>query len=326
MQKRIERLDADRFDWMLLRSFLAIYRAGTVAGAARTLSHQQSTLSRHLTELEAQLAEPLFERTGRGLHATDAAHIVARYAQQMESLAHELSLSLTAKSETLTGTVRVSASQIFSSYLLPGIVTDLIRRYPGLQIEMVSSDEVPSILNRATDIALRFSQPTDLNLVARRLGPIPIAAVAHHRYLQAMGTPETGVDLLHHHLVGIDKDTVMIPTLHALGIAVSAAQFRLRPDDKAVSMKLVESGAGIGFVARLVVDLNPDLRQVLPHLALPTLQCWITTHTEIASNPLIRIVFDAIAERISAILGGGQRALDQPEPPGAQQPNTQTND
>lgn len=81
MQKRIERrLDAHGFDWVLLRSFLAIYRAGTVAAAARSVNVQQSTLSRHLVELETQLAEPLFERTGRGLHATDAAHIVARYA------------------------------------------------------------------------------------------------------------------------------------------------------------------------------------------------------------------------------------------------------
>lgn len=302
MQKRIERLDAHGFDWVLLRSFLAIYRSGTVAGAARSLTVQQSTLSRHLAELEAQLAEPLFERTGRGLHATDAARIVARYAQDMENLAHQMTLSLTAKSAMLSGTVRVSATKIFASHVLPAIARDLIRRHPGLQIEIVASDEVPSLLHRATDIALRFSQPTDLNVVARQVGQVPIAAVAHESYLQAMGTPQQPSDLLKHHLLGIDKDTVMLPALQALGIALTPAHFRIRTDDKAVYTKLIESGAGIGFVGRLLLDANPGLRQVLPGLALPTLTCWLTTHTEISNTPLIRTVYDEIATRVSDLL------------------------
>jgi DNA-binding transcriptional LysR family regulator len=303
MQKRIEkRLDADGFDWVLLRSFLAIYRSGTVAGAARSVNLQQSTLSRHLADLETQLAEPLFERTGRGLHATDAAHLVARYAQDMESLAHQMTLSLAAKSAMLSGTVRVSSSQIFASYVLPAITRDLIRRHPGLQIDIVASDDVPSLLHRATDIALRFTQPTDLNVVARQIGKVPIAAVAHESYLQAMGTPQQPSDLLHHHLLGIDKDSVMIPALQAMDIAVTPAHFRIRTDDKAVCTKLIESGAGIGFVARLMLDINPSLRQVLPGLPLPTLTCWLTTHTEISNSPLIRVVYDEIAERVSRLL------------------------
>lgn len=303
MQKRIEkRLDADGFDWVLLRSFLAIYRAGTVAGAARSVNLQQSTLSRHLADLETQLAEPLFERTGRGLHATEAAHLVARYAHDMESLAHQMTLALAAKSAMLSGTVRVSASQIFATYVLPAIARDLIRRHPGLQIDIVASDEVPSLLHRATDIALRFTQPTDLNVVARQIGLVPIAAVAHESYLQTMGTPQQPSDLLQHHLLGIDKDSVMIPALQAMGIAVSPAHFRIRTDDKAVCTQLIESGAGIGFVARMMLDINPSLRQVLPGLPLPTLTCWLTTHTEIANTPLIRVVYDEIADRVSRLL------------------------
>lgn len=303
MQKRIEkRLDAHGFDWVLLRSFLAIYRSGTVAGAARNVKLQQSTLSRHLAELETQLAEPLFERTGRGLHATDAAHLVARYAQDMESLAHQMTLSLAGKSAMLNGTVRVSASHIFASRVLPAIARDLIRRHPGLQIDIVASDDVPSLLHRATDIALRFTQPSDLNVVARTIGQVPIAALAHESYLQAMGTPQQASDLLQHHLLGIDKDTVMIPALRAMGIAVTPAHFRIRTDDKTVCTHLIEAGAGIGFVARLLLDANPKLRQVLPDLPLPTLTCWLTTHTEISNTPLIRVVYDEIADRVSKLL------------------------
>lgn len=310
MQKRIEkRLDAHGFDWVLLRSFLAVYRSGTVAGAARSVGVQQSTLSRHLSELEAQLAEPLFERTGRGLHATDAAHLVARYAQDMESLAHQMTLSLAAKSEELNGTVRVSASHIFASHVLPAIARDLVQRHPGLQLEIVASDDVPSLLHRATDIALRFNRPTDLNVVARQIAQVPIAVVAHESYLQAMGTPQQPSDLLQHHLLGIDKDTVMIPALQAMGVAVTQEHFRIRTDDKAVCVKFIEAGAGIGFVARLLVDLNPSLRQVLPGLPLPVLSCWLTTHTEIYNTPLIRTVYDAIADGVAGLFTGSASPL-----------------
>lgn len=305
MHKRIERLDAHGFDWVLLRSFLAIYRSGTIAAAARQLTQQQSTLSRHLAELEAQLAEPLFERTGRGLHATDAAHIVARYAQEMENLAHQMALSLTAKSKALSGTVRVSASHIFASHLLPAIAAELTRHHPGLEIEIFASDDVPSVLHRATDIALRFSQPKDLNVVARKIGTVPIAAIAHECYLQAMGTPQVPTDLLHHILLNVDKNTVVAATLQELGVAVTPAHFRVRTDDKNVYVKLIEAGAGIGFVAKLLLDTHPRLIQVLPEMRLPTLDCWLTTHTEISNTPLIRVVFDAIAQQISSRLAAG---------------------
>jgi len=302
MPARIERLSAQSFDWVLLRSFLAIHRAGSMAAAARSLGAQQSTLSRHLAELEAQLGAPLFERTGRGLHATAAAHTVARYAQDMEALAHQMALSLTAQSAALRGTVRVSASEIFAAHVLPPIVSDLVARHPGLEIELVATDEVPSLLHRATDIALRFSRPTDLNVVARQVGAVPIVALAHTRYLQAMGTPQTPADLLQHRLLGIEQDTVMLPALQALGVPLTPAHFRVRTNDKAVCTQLIAAGAGIGFAARLLLGVYPDLRQVLPTLALPTLTCWLTTHTEIASSPLIRAVYDEIAERVGRLL------------------------
>jgi DNA-binding transcriptional LysR family regulator len=62
----------DRFDWSLVRSFLAVLDAGSVTAAAKQLGATQPTLSRHVAELEAELGAPLFERTGRGVTPTAA--------------------------------------------------------------------------------------------------------------------------------------------------------------------------------------------------------------------------------------------------------------
>ena len=74
---------AQHFDWHLIPSFLAVLDAGSLTGAARISGSQQPTLSRHISELEAQLGVALFERTGRGALPTAAALSLASSARHM---------------------------------------------------------------------------------------------------------------------------------------------------------------------------------------------------------------------------------------------------
>ena len=74
-------LDRTRFDWSLVRSFLAVVDAGSLTGAARRTGALQPTLSRHIAELEGQLGAPLFERTGRGVVPTAAALAIIEAAR-----------------------------------------------------------------------------------------------------------------------------------------------------------------------------------------------------------------------------------------------------
>ena len=83
-------LDPQRFDWALVRSFLAVLEAGSLMGAARRTGAQQPTLSRHIAELESQLGAPLFERTGRGVNPTAAGLAIADAARQMQQGAESL--------------------------------------------------------------------------------------------------------------------------------------------------------------------------------------------------------------------------------------------
>ncbi|CAN5501578.1 hypothetical protein BH11PSE9_BH11PSE9_14550 [soil metagenome] len=86
--------ELERFDWALVKSFLAVLDAGSLMGAARSTGGQQPTLSRHITELESQLGAPLFERTGRGVSPTPAALAIADAARQMQAGAEALARSV----------------------------------------------------------------------------------------------------------------------------------------------------------------------------------------------------------------------------------------
>jgi DNA-binding transcriptional LysR family regulator len=155
------------FDWALVRSFIAVLDAGSLTGAARTLGAQQPTLSRHLTELEAQLGAPLFERTGRGVTPTATALAIADAARQMESGADALAQSLASRRAATSGSVRITTSQVAATWLLPPVLAALQVAEPGIQIELVASNQLSNLLRREADIAVRMVRPQQSSLIAR---------------------------------------------------------------------------------------------------------------------------------------------------------------
>lgn len=291
-----------RFDWSLVPSFLAVIDAGSLMGAARALNAQQPTLSRHIAALEAQLGVALFERTGRGVQPTAAALQLADAARQMAEGADRLGQQLLRRSRSMQGTVRLSAGQIPAATLLPPLLVELQQQEPELQIELVATNAVSNLLRREADIALRMFRPTQAGLVARKLGEVAVVACAHERYLARAGTPQRVEDLGQHRLLGMDKDRGILQGFAAAGMAMEREQFLLRTDDQLAYAALVIAGAGIGFVARYLVDSTPGLVTLLPELPTPRLPAWLVVHREIRGNPAVRRVFDFLAESLPPLL------------------------
>ena len=286
------------FDWSLVPSFLAVLDAGSLMGAARAVHAQQPTLSRHIAALEAQLGVALFERTGRGVQPTAAALALADAARQMADGADRLGQQLLRRSRSMQGTVRISAGQIPAATLLPPLLVELQRQEPGLQIELVATNTVSNLLRREADIALRMFRPTQSGLVARKLGEVAVVACAHERYLARAGMPQGIDDLRQHVLLGMDKDRGILQGFAAAGMTMAREQFQLRTDDQLAYAALVIAGAGIGFVARYLVDSTPGLVALLPELPTPRLPAWLVVHREIRGNPAVRRVYDFLAESL----------------------------
>jgi len=286
------------FDWALVRSFLAVLDAGSLMGAARKLGAQQPTLSRHIAELETQLGTPLFERTGRGVTATAAALTIADAARQMEAGADQLAMQLAGRRDATSGTVRITTSQVAASYLLPAALAALQRAEPGIQVELVASNQLSNLLRREADIALRMVRPVQSSLVARKLGDLLIGAAAHQSYLQHHGTPRRPQDLLAHRLIGYDRDHTIERGFARLGFPLPRQAFALRTDDHVAYGRLVAAGAGIGFVARYNLAHWPGVVPLLPMLQIPPLPCWLAVHREIRGSKVVRRVYDFLAEAI----------------------------
>ena len=290
------------FDWTLVRSFLAALEHGSLLGAARALQSSQPTIGRHIAELESQLGVVLFERTGRGLKPLAMALKLAESARAMELGAHQLQRNVSSLDDAVSGTVRITASQPVACVLLPPLLTRMKQKLPGIQIELVSSNEVSNLLRREADIAVRMVQPDQTSLVVKRIGKVTIGAYAHRDYLTRAGTPREPSELLKHSLIGSDKNEDILRGFAALGYPVTREQFGFRTDDLMLHWHAVRSGLGIGFVADYVARNDPNVIAVVPMLKIPALPVWLAVHREIRTSKRIRAVYDFLGEAIAQAL------------------------
>ncbi|MDA4629786.1 LysR substrate-binding domain-containing protein, partial [Escherichia coli] len=116
----------------------------------------------------------------------------------------------TAQRDAVEGTVRIGASEVIGTEVLPQILAPLLETYPALHIELSASDTVENLLNREVDIAVRMAEPTQEALLVRNVGGISLGLYAHRAYLARYGAPRTLAELKNHRLIGFDRQTAFI--------------------------------------------------------------------------------------------------------------------
>lgn len=282
--------------WDLYRTFLGVLQTGSLSGAARVLGIAQPTVGRHISALEESLGLALFTRSQTGLLPTEAAVSLRPYAEEMRSTADALRRAADSQGEGVTGTVRVSASEVIGVEVLPPIVARLRQAHPQLTVEMVMTNRVQDLLRREADIAVRMTQPRQELLIARRVGVVALGLFAHRDYLARHGTPEALSDLARHALIGFDQET---PFLRAASKGVpgwSREFFSIRTDSDVGHLALIRAGCGIGVCQIPLANLNTDLVRVLGQKFQLELETWVTMHEDLRSSPRCRVTFDALVQ------------------------------
>lgn len=287
-------------DWNLLRSFLAVAETGSLTAAAARLSKSQPSIGRHIAELERLVGQQLFRRGPRGQQLSERGMDLLDQVRRMGEAADTFSRIALGQSESLTGSVRITASEIIGALVLPQIVAQLRRAEPSIEIEIVASDSIGNLLRRDADIAVRMVRPHQLDLVVRHVADIPFAVCASRAYFDRAGRPETPADLLAHDLIGYDRADDIIAGFAALGVAVDRSAFKIRSDNNLVLWQALRAGAGVGFAQAPLVAMHPDLETCLEDLPLPQLETYLAMHSDIRHNPRIRFVADYLYEGLRA--------------------------
>jgi DNA-binding transcriptional LysR family regulator len=289
-------------DWSLLPAVLSVADHGSLSAAARQTGLSQPTLGRQIRAAEAALGGLLFDRHARGLSPTDLMQTLLPHLRNMQEAAEALKLQAAGQAEATTGTIRLTASQVVSGFLLPPILARFRETHPGLSVELAPSDTTQNLLFHEADIALRMYRPTQLDMVTRHLGDLPIGLYATRDYIARRGRPEGLHDILDHDLIGYDRSDLIIEGFRAAGLPVTRESFALRCDDQVTYWHLVLSGAGIGVGQRAVASQSAEVVDLFHDADLPRLPVWITAHERLRHTPKVDALWSALITGLAPLL------------------------
>lgn len=278
------------WQWDDVRFFLAISRNRSLSGAARTLRVDHATVGRRIAAFEEQLGSKLFDRTPDGFALTAAGQAILSQCEEMESGAAAVDRLVAGHDARLSGLVRVATTEGLADVIIVPALAKLATAHPQLQVEVMADLRPLNIARRQADVAVRFSRPTDADLVCRKLGDCGLASYASRAYLAAHGVPERSTGLAGH----VSVSYLGAPSWFSEALA--GARVALFSNSPFVQMSAVAAGIGIGVMPCFFGDDRPEFQRLSfaePPLLRPV---WMVVHRDLRRVARIRLVANAIAE------------------------------
>ncbi|SHL06572.1 transcriptional regulator, LysR family [Roseovarius pacificus] len=188
-------------DWDKLRIFHAVADAGSLTHAGDQLHLSQSAVSRQVRALEESLNATLFHRHARGLILTEQGELLFDATRAMMKRLDAATARIRDSEEEVFGELRVTTTTGFGSLWLAPRLPQLYNKYPDLKIDLMLEERVLDLPMREADVAIRMKEPSQADLIRKRLMSVHMCLYASPEYLAQRGTPETPSDLHHHRLV-----------------------------------------------------------------------------------------------------------------------------
>jgi DNA-binding transcriptional LysR family regulator len=269
-------------DWNDLRYILCLSRTGRIAGAARKLGVNETTVARRIARVEGLLGVRLFERDAGVLRPTDSGQIVIRRAERIELDVDAVKDGVTSADSVAVGKVRVTAVPLVLNYILIPALPDLLRSHARLQLELASDHRNLSVTNREADIALRMARPdNDHRAVARRVGSVDYAVY--------------GALAARHALPWItyEADWSHLPHARWMAKAVASdpeARISIAVNDSELALNAVRAGLGRSLLPCRIGDGVPELSRLSGAKPVLSREMWLIVHPDLKHLARVRAV------------------------------------
>ena len=289
-----------KFDWNRARAFLVTAEEGSLAAAARALDMTQPTLGRQVAALEQEIGVDLFNRRGRGLELTPNGTKLVEHVRAMGDAANRFSLSATGKSDIVEGNICITTTELLATFILPPMIQKLRQSEPGVEIEIISTNDESNLNRREADIAIRSFRPSQPELIVKKLFDAKGHLYAATTYLQRLGNPRSIAELNNANFIDIEKSGRLLSFLNTQGFNLSPSNFPVVTKNHIVQWELVKQGVAISGTLEQIGDREPLVeRVVVPGLAPITAEVWIVTHKEFRTNRRVRTVFDFLVSEFA---------------------------
>ena len=289
-------------DWDKLRIFHAVADAGSLTHAGDTLHLSQSAVSRQIRALEESLNTTLFHRHARGLILTEQGELLFDATKSMNKRLEAAAARIRDSEEEVFGELRVTTTTAFGTLWLAPRLPKLYEQYPDLKIDLMLEERVLDLPMREADIALRMKEPSQADLIRKRLMSVRMRLYASHSYLEKSAPLNDIEDIANHRLI---SQNLSAPQVAAGSSLVQHLLTYDVPSTFTVNnyfgvLQGVLNGLGVGVLPDYITEDFPDLVRVLPELESGEVPVFLAYPEELRQSKRISIFRDFVQEEIFA--------------------------
>ncbi|MGL4234718.1 LysR family transcriptional regulator [Tabrizicola sp.] len=289
-------------DWDKLRIFHAVAEKGSLTHAGDVLHLSQSAVSRQIRALEESLSVTLFHRHARGLILTEQGELLYDATQQMVRRLDATAARIRDSEDEVFGELRVTTTTGFGTLWLAPRLARLYEKYPALKIDLMLEERVLDLPMREADVAIRMKEPSQADLIRKRLMNIKMQLFATPEYLKSHGTPESLDDFSSHRLICQHAGT---PQVAAGALLVQDLMTHDIPSTLTVNnyfgvLQAVLNHLGIGVLPDYLTDDFPNLVRVLPDVQSAEVPVFLAYPEELRHSKRVAAFRDFVTEEIMA--------------------------
>ncbi|AXC51184.1 LysR family transcriptional regulator [Paracoccus suum] len=290
-------------DWDKLRIFHAVADAGSLTHAGDALHLSQSAVSRQIRALEESLSTTLFHRHARGLILTEQGELLFEATRSITKRLDTASARIRDSEEHVFGELKVTTATGFGTLWLVPRLPRLYARYPDLKIDLMLEERVLDLPMREADVAIRMKEPSQSDLIRRRLLNIRMRLYATPEYLAENGIPEQLSDLATHRIICQNPTTPQVSAGASLVQTLLAQNPRstLAVNNYFGVLQAVLSQVGIGILPDYLTNDFPNrLVRVLADVESGEVPVFLAFPEELRASRRVTAFRDFVLEEIQA--------------------------
>ena len=292
----------DVMDWDKLRIFHAVADAGSLTHAGEALHLSQSAVSRQIRALEENLNATLFHRHARGLILTEQGELLFVATRAMDQRLEAATARIRDSTDEAFGELRVTTTMGFGSLWLAPRLSHLYDKYPDLKIDLMLEEKVLDLPMREADVAIRMKEPSQADLIRKRLMTANMRLYATQKYLDENGVPATTDDLIRHRLIcqSTTSTQVSASAIFAQQLLTYGMRSLLTVNNYFGVLQGVISDLGIGVLPDYVTEDFKNLVRVLPDLQSNDIPVFLAYPEELRHSKRIAAFRDFVTDEIIA--------------------------
>ncbi|SFR37407.1 transcriptional regulator, LysR family [Yoonia tamlensis] len=289
-------------DWDKLRIFHAVADAGSLTHAGDTLHLSQSAVSRQIRALEESLNTTLFHRHARGLILTEQGELLFDATKSMNKRLDAAAARIKDSEEEVFGELRVTTTTGFGTMWLAPRLPKLYEKYPDLKIDLMLEERVLDLPMREADVAIRMKEPSQADLIRKRLMSVRMRLYASREYIEKNGMINDVEDIANHRLI------CQSPNSTQVSAGATLVQHLMTYDVHSLFtvnnyfgvLQGVVNNLGVGVLPDYLVEDFPHMVRILPDLQSGEVPVFLAYPEELRQSKRISAFRDFVQDEIFA--------------------------